>query len=99
MIRIRLTASAERDVERATQWLDQQQPGLGKHFLLDLRHTLDRVGLFPNGYPTARPNVRRTLMARFPYALTYRSGDSVVLVLTVLHQKQQRSHPSFSVHQ
>ncbi|MDB5325111.1 MAG: hypothetical protein JWM57_680 [Phycisphaerales bacterium] len=49
MIRIRLTASAEQDVERAARWCDEKQPGLGKHFLLDLRHTLDRVGLFLEG--------------------------------------------------
>lgn len=95
MIRTGLTASAEQDVERAVRWLDHQRPGLGKHFLLDLRHTPDRVGLFPDGYPTVRPNVRRTLLARFPYALTCRSGDSVVLALAVLHRKRQRIHLSF----
>ena len=87
---IRLTTEAARDLELVVDWYDEQRSGLGKIFLLDLRQAFEHIELFPEGYSTVRPNVRRTLLARFPYAVTYRLIDDGPVVIAVLHQKRGR---------
>jgi len=83
---VRLTATAEQDVEKAVAWYDRQRPGLGPFFLLDLEQAIDRIRLFPDGYPMVRPLVRRMLLARFPYAVVYRQYEPGIVVIAVLHQ-------------
>jgi len=86
---------AEQDVEKARQWYEAQQIGLGNRFLqeisqavLSLKNDADRLPLYYRRF-------RRILLPRFPYKIFYLLDDERVLVFRVLHAKREhRRHLS-----
>lgn len=88
MTRVRLSTAAEQDVGLTAAWYDLRQPGVGTHFVQDLHRAIERVRLFPDGFPAVGRVTRRAMLVRFPYAVTYRPQDDGVVVLAVVHVKR-----------
>ena len=63
---------AERDIEEAARWYDQQFPGLGEEFLSEATTVLNRIEEHPELYSIVAPGIRRSLLARFPFAVRHR---------------------------
>jgi len=80
-----LRSRAEEDIRVAVRWYESQQPTLGEDFLLQLRHTLERVAEFPAASPLVHKAVRRALVAKYPYLAFYVVEPARVVVLAVLH--------------
>ena len=49
---VRLSALAALDIQRAREWHDAQEPGLGDQFLQRVNETMMRIGQNPHQYPT-----------------------------------------------
>ncbi len=61
---------AEAEVKQAFEWYEEQSEGLGLEFLRAIEACLSGVMRNPFAFQIAKvPNVRRTLVRRFPYAL------------------------------
>jgi plasmid stabilization system protein ParE len=76
---------AEQDLEEARNWYEGQRTGLGGEFVGAVDDVLGRIGDFPELYPAEYRGVRRAVLSRFPYVVYYRTTDSAVEVLAVLH--------------
>ena len=87
MIRYRLVAEprADRDVEAAFAWYENERRGLGLELLDELRATYDRIVEGPFKYAMLRASIRRALLRRFPYAVYFAIEGEVVVVVAVLH--------------
>lgn len=85
---LRLSPAAERDLEDAANWYDEQASGLGDRFLAEVRSTLEKVEFRPLAFPVTIGTARRVLLNRFPYSVYYESDDQGWIVLAVLHQRR-----------
>jgi transposase InsO family protein len=67
--RLVLRHRAEGDIRAAYEWYERQRPGLGDDFLSELRARLVGISEFPESSPVVYRQVRRAVVARFPYVL------------------------------
>ena len=76
---------AEADVLEAFQWYDEQIPGLGQEFLLELERALESIQNNPEANLRIHRDFRRVLTRRFPYSTFYTVQGQSVVVIAVLH--------------
>src|SRR6202140_1211948 len=79
---------AARELGEAVEYYDEARRGLGEEFL----HEVERAIAFLDQYPEAAPKVgrevRRLVLARFPYSVIYRHLDAgEIRILAIAHQK------------
>jgi plasmid stabilization system protein ParE len=89
MMNVRFLSVADREVDDAVLWYDQQAEGLSRDFLDEL----DRAVRLVKGHPflatEIEPEIRRFLFARFPYALIYGIDHETIVVIAVAHNHRQ----------
>jgi plasmid stabilization system protein ParE len=73
------------EVDAAYQWYEQQRPGLGTDFLVQLDSVLARLQVLPEAHQVVYQDVRRALVRRFPYGVFYRVQTDRVEVIAVQH--------------
>ena len=90
MTEYRLVAEprADLDVAATFDWYEEEQAGLGREFLDELRATYDRIAGAPLAYRDLRSGIRRALLRRFPYAVYFAIQGVVIVVLAVLHARR-----------
>jgi hypothetical protein len=71
-VNVRVLAVAQRELDDAVVYYNQQQPGLGNAFLAETVAAIDRIRRFPRGWHPLGPELRRCLLRRFPYGVIYR---------------------------
>ena len=85
--KIILKPEAEIDLDKAINWYEDKQVGLGIDFLLHFENTLLLVQQNPFQFLSVIENFKRVLIQKFPY-ITYFSVDeknSIVDIYGVLH--------------
>lgn len=73
------------DLSDATNWYEDQQPGLGMEFAADFLAHYRRLGRDALLYAVRFADVRRLNLDRFPYGLFYVVRASEIWLLAVLH--------------
>lgn len=73
------------DLAAAYGWYEEQVVGLGEAFLGEVNAVFDAIERFPESHAAVHGEVRRAIVAHFPYAIFYRVEPSRVTVLAVLH--------------
>jgi plasmid stabilization system protein ParE len=79
-VKIRFLSRASDELAEAVHYYNEQRPGLGNELLSELDSTLATMEAFPSAWPVIRNDVRRALLARFPYAVLYRANESEITV-------------------
>ena len=71
---VRITPLAEADIERAQDDYEAREHGLGNHFVLPVRVTLDRIAVNPFQYQivSVTRDAQRARVHDFPFGLLYR---------------------------
>jgi plasmid stabilization system protein ParE len=80
---------AEREVEAAARWYDEQAPGLGRDFIHEVLAAFDAIESAPELCPVLSEPYRRKLLERFPYAVIYKLTVKRVYVRAVAHCKRR----------
>lgn len=88
MIQLIIQPQAAHEAGEAARWYEEQHPGLGIEFLLELDAALDRVLDHSDIYPPMYGEARRVLVRRFPYAAYFVVEPDTVQVIAVLHQRR-----------
>jgi toxin ParE1/3/4 len=75
-------------------WHEGKRQGLGGEFLEEIEAILPLIGNHPRSFPrlqdvAANLEIRRALLARFPYALVFLVQEAEVRVLAVAHAKRR----------
>ena len=87
-MRVKFTRLAASEAREARAYYEQKQEELGARFSSELRSALARIKRLPMAWPECEPNVRRTLLNRFPYHLHYTIEDDAVVVLGIYHARR-----------
>ena len=88
MIDIRLRPEATDDIGKAVAWYEDQRPGLGVEFLLELDAAIERAATNPQSYALQHLGARRVLLQRFPYSVYFLVEPDAVEIFGVLHQQR-----------
>jgi plasmid stabilization system protein ParE len=83
---IQLQATQEAD--DTARWYEDQFPGLGAEFILELDAALHRIQSNPEIYQPVYHGVRRILIRRFPVAAYFLTEADTVRVVAILHQSR-----------
>lgn len=93
MTHVRFAPEVPYELAEAVLWYEARRQGLGREFLDEVA-TLPLVGGRPRSFPRlqdvdATLEIRRALLARFPYALVFLVREDEVRVLAVAHAKRR----------
>ena len=84
-VEVRLRPEAERDLEEAAAWYEEQRQGLGQEFLDEAAATFSAIADMPQMFAVIHRGTRRALMQRFPFGVFYQIDDEGALVVALLH--------------
>ena len=88
MTQLIIQPQAAQEAGEAAGWYEEQLPGLGIEFLLELDAALDRVVNHLDIYPPIYRDARRVLLRRFPYAAYFVAEPDAIQVIAILHQRR-----------
>lgn len=78
--------AARLEFDEAVAWYENEHPGLGREFKLEVKLALKRALAYPEHFQTVRVRVRKIRVRRFKkYALYFAVKDDVFAVLAVFH--------------
>ena len=83
--RLKFSTRALHEIGEAQEWYELQSHGLGEEFIAALELQLKRLEQAPLHYAEVIPNVRRTLLPRFPYGLFSVVRGNLIHILAMLH--------------
>lgn len=93
MTRVAWHPEARTELLEATDYYEDEAPGLGGLFLSAIDRGLRQLEAFPAAGREIRPATRRLVVGRFPYSIVYRQrppGDSQeIFVLAIAHQRRR----------
>ena len=76
-------------LNEAIRYFELQQQGLGGRFFEEVLQVVALVSRHPEAAPLHRGELRRALVARFPYFLLYRRIANGIPVTVVAHQNRR----------
>ena len=88
---LRFRSEVPDDIEGACRWYNDQRPGFGHEFLVELQAAFSRIAGNPEMYAADYRAVRSARLHRFPYVVHYRIHGETVVVLAVLHGSRNPS--------
>jgi plasmid stabilization system protein ParE len=83
-MKIRILASASRDLMDGYRFYEMQSAGVGAYFLDSLFSDIDSLILSAGMHPVHFGTYHRLLSKRFPFAVYYRVEEQTALVYAVL---------------
>jgi plasmid stabilization system protein ParE len=91
---VRFAPEVPDELAEVVVWYEAKRQGLGDEFLDEIGAVLPLVGSSPRSFPRlqdvdANFEIRRALLARFPYALVFLVQEEEVRVLAVAHAKRR----------
>lgn len=86
MYRLRILHQAREDMQKAAEWYNKQQDGLGERFLLEVIKTFVLAEANPLHYEEKFVKKFRFAPVRnFPYLVTFKIKGDVVVIAAVFH--------------
>lgn len=93
---IRFLTVAQKELDEAVEWYNQQAPDLGIKFLGQVNVSLSRITDYPYSCAEIESDIRRCLVNRFPYGLIYRPDEDkkfiVLIAVAHLHRRPRYWH-------
>ena len=86
---IRFHPEARQELRAAGQFYEGETVGLGRDLVQEVRAALGRLVEWPaSGTPDGN-DIRRVVLARFPFTVVYQVLDDAVEIVAVMHQRQE----------
>ncbi|MGY8814263.1 MAG: type II toxin-antitoxin system RelE/ParE family toxin [Gammaproteobacteria bacterium] len=83
--RVIIRSEAVDDLNAAFDWYENENPGLGREFAVEISYRIDKIGESPLLYADIGNGIRRILASKFPFAVYYLTTEQNTVVLAVLH--------------
>jgi len=80
---------ADEELDRAVEYYEQFQQGLGLEFAEEVYATIQRIIRYPEAWSKISRNARRCLMNRFPYGIIYQVKLNAIRIIAVTHLQQR----------
>ena len=82
---IRLRRAARLEFDKAANWYEAQQPGLGAKFTQAVDGILSQIADRPYLHPIIHRDTRRQVVPVFPFCVYYRVRKQEIVVLSIFH--------------
>lgn len=94
MIPVRFAPEVPDELAEAVRWYETRKRSLGSEFLDEVEATLSLLATRPRSFPRLQDvetslEIRRALLARFPFALVFLVREDEIRVLAVAHAKRR----------
>jgi len=76
------------DLREAYLWYEEKEPGLGLEFMDEVQRMLQYIQEHPLMFAIVEDDIRRALIARFPYGIFYVDEQDCIAVHSILHLKR-----------
>lgn len=76
---------AEEEFNKAIDYYEDIEPGLGYDFALEVYSTVRRSVEFPKAWAVLEGEIRRSLVRRFPYGVLYSEEQEEIFVVAVMN--------------
>lgn len=86
-MKIKLSATAEQQLQAGYSFYERQSEGLGDYFLDSLMADIESLHIYAGVHAVFFGRYHRLLAKRFPYSVYYRVEEGVVLVYAVLDNR------------
>ena len=84
-----LTESAQKDLDDAFRWYEEQDSGLGKDFIRCVDAKIANLSRNPLYFQVVKnENVRRALVSRFPFSIYFVNEEELISIFAILHQRR-----------
>lgn len=83
-----IRVEADRDLQDAFKWYEQEQKGLGTRLLVSVDAVLEEIRRHPFRHAEVQPGVRRALVKRFPYGIFYSIEPNRIVVFAIMHARR-----------
>ena len=87
-MKIRISASAEDQLQAGFRFYERQAPGLGGYFLDSLIADIDSLHLYAGVHVRCFGRYHRMLAKRFPFSIYYRIENRAIRVYAVLDNRR-----------
>ena len=77
------------ELEDAEFYYELQQQGLGLRFKEEIRKSIDRIKMYPTGWPVEKGEVRKCFVHKFPYKVLYSIQKKDIVILAFAHQHRR----------
>ncbi len=88
---ILIKPEAERDLQNAYLFYEEQRIGLGLEFLFATEAEIKRIQKNPLYFQKKHREIRRTFTKRFPFGIFFFIDNSVIIILGIIHTKMDES--------
>lgn len=89
MIRVGFHPAAAREFIAAAKFYEDRAAGLGSDFIRQVERTVAQIAARPESGKLLTGEIRRRLVARFPFAVLYRLRDDGLFLLAVMHLRRR----------
>jgi len=86
---VELDPRAEEEARAAYRWYRERSERAAAAFEHEILSAIELIGASPATYPVADGELRRFLLARFPYGILYSIGSRSVRVIAVAHLRRR----------
>ncbi|HEY5604361.1 MAG TPA: type II toxin-antitoxin system RelE/ParE family toxin [Gammaproteobacteria bacterium] len=76
---------AEEEFNRAIEYYEEIEPGLGYDFAVEIYSAIQRSIAFPKAWAVLEGEVRRSLVRRFPYGILYSEEQEALFILAIMN--------------
>ncbi len=90
MINIDFHELAERELLDSRNYYDDLKFELGKKFIIEVEHILNRIRQNPLAFPIFFKDFRKALLRKFPYSIIYNNNDTEVYVRGCTSKKKTK---------
>ncbi len=91
-MRVYFHPDAEDELDKAIEYYEQLQPGLGIEFAEEIYATITRIIEYPDAWSSLSKNSRRCLVNRFPYGVVYQIKSRSLRIIAVAHLHRRPSY-------
>jgi plasmid stabilization system protein ParE len=93
-VKFRVLSAAQIEATESALWYEDQQPGLADNFFVELDKGYERIRENPAAlsrleYYSGPHEIRRCLLARFPYAVIFLVNGDEVVVVAIAHTRRR----------
>ena len=87
-LRVVFRRAAKHEFDDAADRYDEQRPGFGEEFIVEIDQAVASAAVAPERYPIVFGDVRRTVTRRFPFSVYFRVRRVSMVVLSVFHGRR-----------
>ncbi len=81
--------NAETEFYEAIKFYNQERPGLGYEFAVQIDIAVRHIINFPDAWPILSGNTRKCVISRFPFCILYLIENTKIIIVAVMHMKRR----------